>query len=304
MKKIVILGYLAVTAFSWAGFAQINRIVAKVNNEIITERDLASYKQLIKYRLSQRYSGSELRKKLKSLEEGALESLIEDRLIVQAAKKEGMKIPSRMVNERLEQIISNYPSYSDFEEELIRKGINVAILRKRIREKFLTEFIVKQKIKDKIFISPQDVTKFYNEHPELFKSKPRYYCWVFKTKDREKAFTFYTELIKSGFKEIKSKYKEELFYLNSKEGQLRKDIAEVVTQLKNKEASVPRLIGGYYFVFYLEKKVPSVKLGLDQAKERIYNYLFEKEFRRRLGNWVNKLKKDAIIENYENNLQN
>ncbi len=64
-----------------------DKIVAIVNEDVITKRDLDEFIVFTRIQLSREYQGRELETKLQSMKLDLLNKLIEDRLILQEAKK-------------------------------------------------------------------------------------------------------------------------------------------------------------------------------------------------------------------------
>ena len=64
-----------------------DKIVAVVNKEVITQKDLTDFMNFMRLQLSREFSGEVLEKKLSSLETDLLDRLIEDRLVLQEAKR-------------------------------------------------------------------------------------------------------------------------------------------------------------------------------------------------------------------------
>ena len=64
-----------------------DKIVAVVNNDIITRKDLSDFMNFMRMQLSHQYKGKELDAKVAETKRGLLDKLIEDHLILQEAKK-------------------------------------------------------------------------------------------------------------------------------------------------------------------------------------------------------------------------
>ena len=121
MKKLVFLVYILL---AFAVYPQEeNKIIAKVNDEVITLGDLNHYTRLF----SEGKNSPDFHKR-------ALESMINNKLIAQTAKKDGIKVPAGFVEQRLQELIATYSSVSEFEKSLVEEGLNITILKERIKE--------------------------------------------------------------------------------------------------------------------------------------------------------------------------
>ena len=86
MKTIVLALGLAVMAAASASGKVVDRIVAQVNDDIITLSDINREMADIRRELGQRFSGEQLEEELKKAEKDVLEELIRQKLILQKAR--------------------------------------------------------------------------------------------------------------------------------------------------------------------------------------------------------------------------
>ncbi|MCM8781050.1 MAG: SurA N-terminal domain-containing protein, partial [Candidatus Omnitrophica bacterium] len=90
-------------------FAQ-NKIVAIVNNDVITQKDLEGFINFARIQLAAEYQGEELENKVQSLRPDLLDRLIDDRLLLQEAKNNNIKIDETRIKAKIEQIKRRYAS--------------------------------------------------------------------------------------------------------------------------------------------------------------------------------------------------
>jgi parvulin-like peptidyl-prolyl isomerase len=106
MRKIsLILALLAVCRMTWG--EMVNRVVAVVNKEVITEAELIRYARNLFARQENESLNFEQKKELLKK---ALDRLIEDRLILSYAKKMKIPVDRREVEERIKEIKKNFNS--------------------------------------------------------------------------------------------------------------------------------------------------------------------------------------------------
>lgn len=117
----------------------IERIVAKVNKEVITlselEEALASAKVLAQL------TGEE------PTESEILNQLIEDRLILVKAKEAGITVTASRVEYEIDKIKSRFPSQEAFIKALSQEGISEAELAKRYEERLMKEALTARSVK-------------------------------------------------------------------------------------------------------------------------------------------------------------
>ncbi len=157
-----------------------DNIVAIVNDEIVTQKDLNDFINFTRIQLSKEATQVQVEKSLQSMIPQMLDKLIEDRLILQDAKKNDYKVevaPKRFysikpdesrVKARLNEIKKRYPSDAEFQKDLSSQGLVQADIESKIREQLLMYNIIEFKIRSKILVSPEEVTSFYKENPKEF----------------------------------------------------------------------------------------------------------------------------------------
>jgi len=263
----------------------VNRIVARVNQEVITSQDLENYCKVLKYRNPQIKIDEEFKKKL-------LDTLIENKLILSLAKKENVHVPPRWVKKEIERISSFYSSFDDFSKNLAEEGLTLSLLKERLKEEYLIRFMIEKYVRSKLNITPYEITQFYYHNKKRFTKPAEYIIWIGKWKNQEEALLVYESLKKTG------NYEKKLQRIRVEKDKLREDIKKVVDNLKEKEM-VMKEIGEYFYIIYLEKNVPSMISPLEEVKEDIHSLLEEKKFTELFKKWIEKLKSEALIKIYE-----
>ena len=140
------------------------KIVAVVNDEIITQRDLESFLNFMKVQLSKQYSAQEIDDKIAAMRSDLLDRLIEDKLILQEANKQKLTADESRIKFKINELKKRYSSESEFEQSLQSQGLVEADLQARVRDQILMYNIVEVKIRDKIMIKPAEITDFYNKN--------------------------------------------------------------------------------------------------------------------------------------------
>ncbi|MCM8786531.1 MAG: SurA N-terminal domain-containing protein [Candidatus Omnitrophica bacterium] len=291
MKNIFILFFLIIFSVN----AEEIKIIAKVNNEIITSKDLDDFCKMLTYRLEE---NSALSTTDENFRKEALERLIEDKLILEFAKKQNLQIPSSLIDEKINQIILNFPSQEEFEEFLIEKGLNITGLRKRIEEQILVKAILTQYVHTYISISPQEINDFYNQNRDIFVSPAKYIILIANAQDKDDLIAIGKYIKMEGLEKAKIKYTDILTELEGSEDTLRREILKIVQKLSTDEFTIKKIDNRYYLI-YLEKIIPSQQLSFDEAKENVRTYLYNLKFKERFHQWVSQLKKKASIKIYE-----
>lgn len=292
-----VLFYFSCFGICRSVFAQ-DKIVAIVNNDIVTQKDLNEFLNFMRIQLRQEYSGRELESKIQSMKLDLINKLIEDRLILQEAKKYGIISDENRIRAKVDETRRHYPTEADFENALKQQGMVRADLEAKIREQFLMYNVIEYKVRSKITVMPTEVTEFYQTHPEEFNlGEARVFDSV-GFPDLAVARDFYAALKKSkSMEETAQKYGMEINRLDvSRSGELKKEIEDVVFSLGAGDFSEPADINGKYYIFKLVSISPSRILSLDEARDKIYTYLFNKKMEKELSDWLEGLKKHSYIK--------
>jgi len=248
-------------------FAQ-DKIVAVVNSEVITQGDLRDFSNFMRMQMEQEYTGEELDLKMKEMKEELLEKLIEDRLILQEAKRSNIIINPEMLEARVNEIKGNYLSEADFHDDLTRQGINQADLEDKISEQMLMYAIIEEKVRSKIVITPSEVTTYYQQHQDEFKEPQQ---WEFRTLriDDSDLVDKISRSAKRGesLEGLAQRYSLSMNKIRVyRGGELREDIEKTVFDLKAGESSKPFKIDRAYYVFRFDSLIPPRDLSLDEVQ--------------------------------------
>jgi peptidyl-prolyl cis-trans isomerase SurA len=113
--------------------------------------------------------------------EEAQQILIEDALIIEKARKEGITADETLVEMRLEQImeqlIANFPSRESFLTALRQEGLTEEELRNQYREEirksFIKETLIQQEVFNNIRVSEYEKQQYYETHKDSLPMKPQ-----------------------------------------------------------------------------------------------------------------------------------
>ncbi len=273
-------------------------IVAIVNNDIITKKDLEDFLNFMRFKLQGEYPGAQLEEKIRSMQSDLLDSLIEDRLIVQEAVRAQVTLNPTRVSARLEEIKKRYPSIAAFREALARQGLTQADMEKKIKEELFKYVMVEEKVKKKIVVNPTEVTQFFNDHLDEFKVPESKEFKIVTTDDELLGYEFYKK-VKEGqaFDEAASVAGLRVNDLCiSQKGQLRKEVEDAALRLQLGEISEPVKIEDKYHIFKLERIVAARSQPFSEVKDSIFSYLYERKMQEKLLQWLEELKQRSYIK--------
>lgn len=279
-----------------------DKIIAVVNQEVVTQRDLADFLNFIRLQYAQQLQGKALEEKVNSMKSDLLQRLIEDRLILQQAKLDKVSIDASRVKAKINEIKRRYRSESDFEMDLAKQGLVQADLENKMGEQILMYNFVEQKVRSKIVIRPDEITSFYTQHKDEFLKPEERILTLFILQNESIAQTVSYQLrLGTQVEDLAGKYSFTIDKLSAVLGQqLRPEIEATVFKLGIGEVSNPVKIDAQYFIFKLDNIIGRQQLSLAQAQDKIQEYLFEKKLQEELAKWLDELKKQSYIKILEN----
>jgi parvulin-like peptidyl-prolyl isomerase len=298
--------------FSKCDLYALDKIIAIVNNDAVTQKDLDDFTNFMRMQLSQEYSGGALNQKIESIKSGLLERLIEDRLILQEAKSmleqarknkdlrtvSQLEIDPNTIKAKITEVKKNYEKDSDFQADLTKQGLNQADLEAKIKEQLLMYRAIELRVKENIIIAPDEITNFYNKNLKTFVSGEERELDVITLEDKELAKTLSYNL-RTGAKieDLATRFPFTLNKLKVMPGEeFRKEIKDVIFKLGLTEISEPVKIGNKYYIFKLLEITPPRQLSLSEVQDKIQAYLFEEKMKEGLSRWLAELKKKSYIQ--------
>ena len=275
-----------------------DKIVAIVNSDIITQKDLNDFVNFMRIQLATKYEGEELESKTQSMKLDLLDKLIEDRLILQKAKKNNIKVDENVVNAKIDEIKKRYASDKEFQNTLYQQGLSQADIGMRVKEQLLMYNIINSQVKSKIVINPGEITDFYQRNTEEFSMPQEREFESVTVNDKDLAKNIFNDLKNTqDLKAVAEKYGLSVNHLSVKKGQeLRKDIEEVIFKLKPQDISGPIAVEKDFYIFKLVNITAPRQQNLSEVQEKISTFLFEKKLQENLAKWLDELKQQAYIK--------
>ena len=295
--KIIVCGFFVAAIATNFAFAE-KKIVAVVNSDIITEQDLDDFVVFMRVQLSKGFNPSQVDERIQSMKTDLLDRLIEDRLILQEAKKNKIKVDEKRVKERLDEIKKHYASDKEFENALALQGLVLADMESRIREQLLMYSIVDAKVRSKVAVNPGEITDFYYKNVDQFKSPEQREFESINAPEEAVAKEVYTKL-KAGTEvmDLSIQYALQLSKLTARaQGELKKEIEDAVFNLKVGEISQPVHIDDGYYIFRLLKIIPARTEEFSEVQDEIYKFVFNKKLQEEMLKWLDELKKGSYIK--------
>lgn len=149
----------------------INRVICRVNNEIITQMQFEREQNKLRDDLGQKYAGAELETKVRQQSADLLRSMIDEDLLVQKAKDDSISVETDIIKQ-LDQIrqANHLNSLQDLEKEVESQGLIWEDFQDRIRRQLLVQQVIEREVGSRITITQQECRKYFEAHRDEFNS--------------------------------------------------------------------------------------------------------------------------------------
>ena len=308
-----------------AAWTEEMRIVAVVNDEVITEQDLSQAFLPVYLQLQSTYGPEEVAEKSKEIKGQVLQQLIEERLMLQEARdpqpievaKGRIGTPPSITasEEEVEQMLADTRSKFQNEEELDgalkEQGLTLEDLKTRFRNQIIIQKLISRQIRSRITISPSEVTAYYESHPQEFEAPVAVQSAVILIKpkgpfdlvqSRDLAQNLVQQLQQGAdFYDLAKRYSDgpnakmggRIGYLER--GKSVKEIDDVLFSLKEGEISPVIKNAAGYHIFRVESIRPARHATLEEAKKHIQERIFQDKTAARYKEWIARLRAGAYI---------
>lgn len=319
-QKGIILGLLIAVAAGLAspGFSKrvlVDRILARVNEEIITQRQYDREQQKLYTQLSQQYTGDELQQRYNAASKNLLRDMIDQDLLVQKAKDLNISVETEVVG-RLDQIRKQMGLASisgpgnSLENEVEKQGLIWEDFQNNIRRNLLTQHVVGQEVGSRIMVTQAQARKYFAAHSSEFKSPAGVDLAEIQISSQkwgaapaEKRAKDASAMIQSGAKwqDVVSKYSDGPnaksggdvgFFPN---GSLLPEISSAIKNLDpNETSNIIKTQYGYLIVKLLERRTPGAP-KFEEVREQVMNALYEQQMQPALRTYLTTLRKESYI---------
>lgn len=305
--------------------AEGSRIIAVINDEVITQADLDKAVAPAYLQMQATLSPEELADQSKDLRTHVLQQLIEEKLMLQEAKnpkpvefgKGKIGTPNAIaasdeeVDRAVADISSRFESPEAFAEALGQQGLKVEDLNARYKAQIIIHKLIDREVRSRITISPMEVTAYYQGHLKEFEAPMAAQVAAITIRPKE-------DLSMDGAKELAEDLRKQIqngadFYdiarrysdgPNAKmggrigfleKGKSLKEIDKVLFTLKEGDISPVIKTPSGFNIFRVEAIRPPHQAALEEVKDGIQDKLMQEKGTARYKEWIAKLKENAYI---------
>ena len=314
LLTVLAMGLMVAGAASPALAARkvIERIIARVNSEIITQRQFDREKEKLRQQMAQQYSGAEPDAKVREYSKDLLRDLIDQALMVQKAKDLDITVETDIVK-RLDEIRKslNLTSLEDLQKEVEKQGLLWEDFKDNIRRNLLVREVVGREVGRTIIISREESRKFFEEHQKEFASPAGVELAQIlisnekhKPEEAEKRAKDALAELKAGQKwaEVVRKYSDDAGTANEgggigfmKDGTLAPAINDAIAKLDSNEFTDSITIkSGYIILKVLERRRQGIPT-FEEVEQRVSEYLYSQRMQPAMRQYMVTLRKDSYV---------
>jgi peptidyl-prolyl cis-trans isomerase C len=280
----------------WGGWLP-EGVVAQVNEDQITSNEFErEFKELI-FETGKESSKTEIR----DLKQACLDQMVERKVLVQEARKLGIKISQEEVSQAISEIKKDYPG-EGFGEKLNLKGVSLEEWKTRLEEKLLAEKMIRSALHSSKGVNEKELLQYYETHRSSFELGPKVKARQIVVADGEEAIQILKRL-KKGEKFEKMAAEKSLGPEKIKGGDLGtfsqgEKPAEFDSVFEMKVGDVSEVIKSPYgyHIFKLEEKTEARRISFEEARSGILQELIQKKGEEDYQKWLSGLKKKAKIK--------
>jgi peptidyl-prolyl cis-trans isomerase SurA len=292
-----------------------NRVVAKVNNEVITLHELnKKIKELtgsepadLKMQDEEKYL--EVRRKI-------LDLLIDERIAREKIRELGIEVTPGEVDAAIERVKKDhYLTHEDLIAGLKKQGITYELYRENIKGELERMQLINFEVKSKIVIREEKIRDYHDEHKDEFMTEEKVHLAtillsgedVSPQDERDPLFQKAKEILlrlKNGedFGELAKKFSmgpaaDEGGDLGLfKMSQLDPDLRKIIEDMSPGDVSEPIIRPSAVQVVKLVEKQEATLKPIDEVRDAIYWILYREEIDKRYVSWIKELRENAYIK--------
>lgn len=277
----------------------VDRILATIGEEVITFTD---YQQFVK-------GIGDIENK-NVVDENLLKRLIEDKIILQEAKRKGIEAADTEIDRTVEEFkAQNGLSQEDLEKFLKEEDMSIDRYRKILRDRIMLSKLLNIEVDSKVIIKDKEIEDFYNKNKNDFLITPEKVeinaiflrlkegASVTEITDLKRRALKIVALLQGGdnFERLVDEYSDEPLKSqrgilgNFVKGALIPPLDNKAFSMKKEEISEPIWVKEGVYILQLINKSSEGFKTFEEVKGKIHNYLYEQKREKLFNEWIKTL---------------
>lgn len=309
---LIFLSLFYLHAFAKTSEQSLDKIIAIVNDDVITKSELNQALAIAKAQIAQQQMNTPPEKMLRKQ---VLDQLINKKLQLQIAKQAGVQVTDSDLDNAISNVAKqNNISINELYERLNQEGMSTTQYRSEIRDQMLIQKVQQQEIISHINITPEEIAKFSRSKIAEDPGSKEYLIEdiLLPTSDepsaeeitftRERAKSILTRLRKGQvLREIALSESNVKNPMQSEElewhplSELPTAFTEEVSHMQAKEIAGPIQTGNGFHILILKNVRATGTQQSALSKKQIEELLLQRKFEAALQTWVSKIRSQAYI---------
>lgn len=317
--KILVMALLILSIAVLGGCG--GNVVATVNGEKITSQQLDQRMAMVKQYFTQQgltLEGKEGEEMLNTLKAETLEQMVKQNLIIQEAKRLGLKVEAKDIEKELKTFKDSFTGEADYKKFLAANGISEPKLRDLVELDLITVLVQKKITEDVKPVSAEEAKKYYDENKQTFATPEQFQVRhiLIATQGKEgdeakvaaeaktQALSILQQLKgKADFAALAKEKSEDPgsaaqggLYTFSK-GQVVPEFEAATLKLKPGEMTMEPVKTDYgYHIIKLEKVIPAGVKTFDEVKGELVTSLTDEAVAGKFTEYMDDIRKKAKVE--------
>ncbi|CCQ91459.1 putative Foldase protein prsA [Nitrospina gracilis 3/211] len=280
-------------------------VVARVNGEQLEKKVLVKEfeRNRKKYRVEDEQPLS--KEKLVWLRMDALNQMIQERILLQEVKRQGIELEPDTLEIEYHNIRQGYEKGAfkkilDFQENTEEEW------KDKLKRRLLIKKLIQESVNSRVSVKEEELQKYFDEHQGEFQKGEQLRALHIMVENEDSARDI-LKLLRKG-KKFEDLAREHSLGLESESGgdmgyfeagQMPEEFDEVFELKVNKVSDIIRTPYGYH-VFKVVDKKPERKMSFEESRDAIHKKLLREAQEKAFQTWLLKLKNHAKIEiNYD-----
>ena len=312
MRKLFVILFLLVSFAGVSQAAVVDRIVAVVNNEIITLTELNKETEPFIERIEKTYKGSEKDRVIEETRKTVLNRMVDTILVKQEAKRLNIVVKdsdvTNMINEMLK---SRKMTMEQFKEMLAKDGLSLESYMEEAKDHLVRGRLANREIRSKVMVTEQEIGEYYKQHREEYEGREQVKLRqivilcpatapVEKKRECRAEIDSIMARLKAGekFEVLAAKYSPQLGGEMGfvEKGAMLQPVEDAAFKLKVGEVSdIVESPAGFHIIQLLDRRGAGIK-SLQSVREEILNKLTLEKSEKKFEEWMTDLRKKSHIE--------
>lgn len=291
----------------------VERIVAKVNGQIITLTELNEELDVAMQQLGPAQTEEEQRRREEELPAMVLDTIIGNMLVLQVAEDRGLRVPTRFFEEWKQNLMTemSITDEAEFERQVRLQGTSPDQLQERFEESLLLQEVRRMEVDSKVSVSEPEIEERYRNNLSDYTRPPRVrlreivvrFDATNEVEQEQKARRLLQDINQGAdFAEVARLHSEsgsrdaggDLGYFN--EGELTEALSSAAFALGPGEVSEIIRLDTAFYIIRVEEKDEAATQVLDEVRNEVADSIFQEKLNEQMERFVKQLRERAKIE--------